>query len=65
MGILDNAIKQIESKLSRYFLKYPKANFQKSLDKVLYAWNNTYVKKTDSYGIKSLSENFGSISEKT
>ena len=45
MGILDNGIKQIEAKLSRYFLKYPQANLQKSLNKIIFAWNNTYVKK--------------------
>ena len=45
MSLLDTSIRILESKLSRYFVKYPHGNVDKALKKSCTAWNNTRINR--------------------
>ena len=45
MGVLDTAIRVIESRLSRFLVKYPNANLDRALSNIVKSWNHTPVKR--------------------
>ena len=45
MSLLDTSIRILESKLSRFFVKYPHGNVDRALQKSCQAWNNTRSNK--------------------